>query len=95
MERLTSTRHGVAVQRVTPGRYIAYLPGPNGATRGRLRLVGGDHAAYADQVVRAIERAVDGDTGAHVMLVGAGAGRGHRGRGRGVRRLRRRSWSTR
>lgn len=77
METLASTTSGVAVQRVTPGRYIAYLPGPNGAEsvgRGRLRLVGGDHGAYADQVVRAIERAVDGDTGAHVMLVGSAQG---------------------
>jgi hypothetical protein len=74
MERLTSTPHGVAVQRVTPCRYIAFLPGPNGVTPGRLRLVGGDHAAYADQVVRAIERAVGDDAGAHVMLVGAAQG---------------------
>ena len=77
METLVSTTSGVAVQRVTAGRYIAYLPGPAGAGgvgRGRLRLVGGDHTAYADQVVRAIERAVDGDTGAHVMLVGSAQG---------------------
>jgi hypothetical protein len=77
METLANTRSGVAVQRITPGRYIAYLPGPNGAGaagRGRLRLVGGDHTAYADQVVRAIERAVDGDPGAHVMLVGSAQG---------------------
>lgn len=76
METLANTTSGVAVQRVTAGRYIAYLPGPNGAGagRGRLRLVGGDHTAYADQVVRAIEKAVNGDTGAHVMLVGSAQG---------------------
>jgi len=77
METLTRTAHGVAVQRISPGRYIAYLPGPNGhagSGRGRLRLVGGDHTAYVDQVVRAIERAVEGDPGAHVMLVGGAQG---------------------
>jgi hypothetical protein len=74
MTTLASTAHGVAVQRITPGRYIAYLPGPNGVGQGRVRLVGGDHAAYADRVVRAIEHAVDGDTGAHVMLVGGAQG---------------------
>ena len=74
MATLTSTPHGVAVQRVGAGRYIAYLPGPNGVGSGRLRLVGGDHTAYADQVVRAIEHAVDGDAGARVMLVGAAQG---------------------
>ncbi len=74
MTTLSSTPHGVSVQRVGTGRYIAYLPGPNGVGSGRLRLVGGDHTAYADQVVQAIERAVDGDAGARVMLVGAAQG---------------------
>ena len=74
MATLTSTPHGVAVQRVGAGRYIAYLPGPNGVGSGRLRLVGGDHTAYAHQVVRAIEHAVEGDAGARVMLVGAAQG---------------------
>jgi hypothetical protein len=74
METLARTGSGVAVQRVSAGRYIAYLPGPGGAGRGRLRLVGGDHTAYTDQVVRAIEHAVNGDSPAHVMLVGAAQG---------------------
>lgn len=74
MTQLTDTAHGVAVRRVGAGRYIAYLPGPDGVTPGRLRLVGGDATPYADQVVQAIERAVDGDQGAHVMLVGAAQG---------------------
>jgi hypothetical protein len=74
MATLTNTPHGVAVQRVGTGRYIAYLPGPNGVGSGRLRLVGGDHTAYADQVVRAIEHAVGDDAGARVMLVGAAQG---------------------
>jgi len=74
METLAHTTGGVAVQRVTPGRYIAYLPGPSGSGSGGLRLVGGDHTAYTDQVVRAIERAVNGDAGAHVMLVGSAQG---------------------
>lgn len=74
MTTLTRTAHGVAVQRVGTGRYIAYLPGPNGVVPGRLRLVSGDHTTYTDQVVDAIERAVEGDPGARVMLVGAAQG---------------------
>jgi hypothetical protein len=74
METLSSTGSGVAVQRVGSGRYIAYLPGPDGAGPGRLRLVGGDHTAYTDQVVRAIEKAVESEPGAHVMLVGSAQG---------------------
>ena len=61
------------MRRIAEGRYIAYLPGPGGNGR-RLRLVGGDHSAYAGQVVRAIEKAVEGDDGAHVMLVGSAQG---------------------
>jgi hypothetical protein len=64
----------VHVRRVGEKRYIAYLPGPNGGTGRRLRLVGGDHSAYAGQVVRAIEHAVAGDPGARVMLVGSAQG---------------------
>ena len=60
--------------RVGEQRYIAYLPGPNGGTSRRLRLVGGDHSTYAAQVVRAIEHAVSGDPGARVMLVGSAQG---------------------
>lgn len=74
MQTLTSTPHGVSVQKVGEGRYIAYLPGPNGARAGRLRLVGGDHASYAEEVVRSIEQAVEGDPDARVMLVGAAQG---------------------
>jgi hypothetical protein len=76
MTTLAGTVGGVAVQRVASGRYIAYLPGPHGVTggRGRLRLVGGDQSAYTERVTRAIERAVDGDPGAHVMLVGGAQG---------------------
>ncbi|HET6693832.1 MAG TPA: hypothetical protein VFG97_05980, partial [Pedococcus sp.] len=63
----------VSVQQVAPHRYIGYLPGPvNG--RGSLRLVGGDHSAYAAKVVGAIEQAVAGDLHARVMLVGSAQG---------------------
>ncbi len=61
------------MQRVGPQRYIAYLPGPE-AGEGRLRLVGGDHTAYDAEVVAAVERAVAGDEGARVMLVGSAQG---------------------
>lgn len=74
METLEATTSPVSVQKVTDGRYIAYLPGPDGGSTRRLRLVGGDHSAYADQVVQAISRTVEGDPGAHVMLVGSAQG---------------------
>ncbi len=64
----------VSVQQIAPHRYIAYLPGATGGGRGRLRLVGGDHAAYAARAIAAIERAVDGDPDARVMLVGSARG---------------------
>jgi len=72
----------ITVHRAGADRWIAYLTGPDGAPDGRrLRLVGGDHTAYAAQVVRALEQATGGSgdsgvsgDGARVMLVGAGAG---------------------
>ena len=73
MTTLAQAPASVDVRRIAEGRYIAYLPGPGGNGR-RLRLVGGDHSEYAGQVVRAIERAVEGDDGAHVMLVGSAQG---------------------
>jgi hypothetical protein len=73
MTALESTVRSVSVHRVGPSRYIAYLAGPGGGGR-RLRLVGGDSASYAATVVRTIEAAVEGDPGAHVMLVGSAAG---------------------
>ena len=74
MTRLASTTTPVQVQRVTDGRFIAYLPGPAGTSARRLRLVGGDPAAYADQVVRAISAATEGEPDARVMLVGSAQG---------------------
>ncbi|MEJ7796754.1 MAG: hypothetical protein WKF50_14460, partial [Nocardioides sp.] len=74
MLALENAHGSVTVQKVTDGRYIAYLPGPDGGPGRRLRLVGGDHSAYADQVVHGIEDAVAGDPGAHVMLVGSAQG---------------------
>jgi hypothetical protein len=74
---LVTASRAVTVHEVAPARYIAYLPGPHGGPERRLRLVGGDHTAYADQAVRAIEGAVaDGslDEAARVMLVGCGQG---------------------
>ncbi|GAA4685936.1 hypothetical protein [Nocardioides nanhaiensis] len=65
----------ITVHRAGADRWIAYLTGPDGAPDGRrLRLVGGDHTAYAAQVVRALEQATGGSGEARVMLVGAGAG---------------------
>jgi hypothetical protein len=73
IETLTATTSGVGVHRVADGRYIAYLPGPDGGTTARLRLVGGDHATYAARASAALARAVT-DPAARVMLVGAGPG---------------------
>jgi hypothetical protein len=73
MTTLGQASDSVDVRRIAEGRYIAYLPGPAGNGR-RLRLVGGDHSAYANQVVHAIEKAVEGDDSAHVMLVGSAQG---------------------
>jgi hypothetical protein len=77
MTTLVSAAPAVTVHQVAPARYIAFLPGPHGGPGRRLRLVGGDHTAYADQAVRAIETAVsDGsvDEAARVMLVGCAQG---------------------
>lgn len=94
MVALAGSRHGIHVEHVGERRYIAYLPGPDalnpsdGEDAPRPRLVGGDHTAYAQQAVRAIEAAVsegadiDGaDPGpagagdvARVMLVGYAQG---------------------
>ena len=73
MTTLAESPASVDVRRIGEGRYIAYLPGPGGNGR-RLRLVGGDHTAYAGQVVRAIEQAVGDDQGARVLLVGSAQG---------------------
>jgi hypothetical protein len=73
IENLTSTSSGVGVHRVADGRYIAYLPGPDGGSSARLRLVGGDHTTYAAKVSETLSRAVT-DPGARVMLVGSGPG---------------------
>jgi hypothetical protein len=69
----------VVVRRVAPGRFVCLLPGPGHASDGRrLRLVGGDTGSYGDDVVRAIEEAVDANRAAgerpHVMLVGTSYG---------------------
>jgi hypothetical protein len=74
MSALDDAATSVVVHKVTAGRYIAYLAGPSTGDGRRLRLVGGDRTAYAAQVLQAIESAVEGDTGAHVMLVGSAQG---------------------
>ncbi|MGZ4465344.1 MAG: hypothetical protein ACXVW0_08300 [Nocardioides sp.] len=74
MTILAGAPSSVTVQRVAAERYIAYLPGPDGGTGRRLRLVSGDRTAYAGQVVRAIERAVADEPDARVMLVGSAQG---------------------
>ena len=74
MATLASSPGGVTVQQIADHRYIAYLPGSGAAGPGRLRLVGGDHSAYAARVVAAIERAVHADPDARVMLVGSAQG---------------------
>ena len=71
---LAETPGSISVRQTSPHRYIAFLPGVSGGGRERLRLVGGDHSAYARRVVAAIERAVEGDPDARVMLVGSAQG---------------------
>jgi hypothetical protein len=73
IENLGATSKGVGVHRIADGRYIAYLPGPDGGNNARLRLVGGDLTSYAAKVRQALARSVT-DPGAKVMLVGAGPG---------------------
>lgn len=72
MRRLADAGGPVSVERVGPGRYIGYLPGPHHG--GSLRLVSGDHSAYRRQVVAALDAAVSGEPGARVLLVGAAQG---------------------
>lgn len=74
MSALEATTSSITVQKITRGRYIAYLSGPDSGPSDRLRLVGGDHTAYAEEAVRCIEAAVADDPGAHVMLVGSAQG---------------------
>jgi hypothetical protein len=70
---LTATASGIGVHRVADGRYIAYLPGPDGGSSARLRLVGGDLSSYAAKVRDTLARTVT-DPDARVMLVGSGPG---------------------
>ena len=67
----------VLVHRTAPSRYVVLLGSPAlpdpGAGDGP-RLVGADLASYRLGAVRTIEAALDGDAGAHVLLVGAGHG---------------------
>ena len=74
MATLAESPGSISVRQISPHRYIAYLPGAGGGGRGRLRLVGGDHSAYAGRVVAAVEHAVEGDPDARVMLVGSAQG---------------------
>lgn len=74
MATLEACTSSVTVQRVTTGRYIAYLAGPEGGNGRRLRLVGGDQDDYIAHVERTIRLAVQGDPDAHVMLVGSAQG---------------------
>lgn len=74
MRALTGAPGSIHVQRLAPQRYLAYLTGPGGGSGRRLRLVVGDHTAYAGQVVRALAEAVADEPGSRVMLVGLGQG---------------------
>ena len=71
MTVLATAPAAVSVREVAPQRYVAFLPGPS-AGDGRLRLVVGDHTAYADRAHAAIAEAVPAD--ARVLLVGCGPG---------------------
>ncbi len=77
-ELMTTLSHTakVTVHQVGDARFIAYLPGPDGAAPGvrRLRLVGADPSSYAAQAIAAIEAAVADVEDATVMLVGHAQG---------------------
>jgi hypothetical protein len=73
IENLSSTSRGLGIHRVAEGRYIAYLPGPDGGSSARLRLVGGDLSSYAARVSAALARSIT-EPDARVMLVGGGPG---------------------
>ena len=73
IENLTSTSSGLGIHRIADGRYIAYLPGPDGGSSARLRLVGGDLSTYAARVSATLARSIT-DADAKVMLVGGGPG---------------------
>jgi hypothetical protein len=73
IENLTSTSSGLGIHRIADGRYIAYLPGPDGGSGARLRLVGGDLSTYAARVSATLARSIT-DADAKVMLVGSGPG---------------------
>ncbi len=74
MSRLINADRQISVQRIGAGRYIAYLPGDKAHTGNGLRIVAADNSTYIRQVVRAVEKAVEGDTDARVMLVGSSHG---------------------
>ena len=73
---LFATTRAVAVHRVAPSTYVAYLPGPRGRSGASLRAVGAEPLTYADRVVRALETAVlaHGDAPALALLVAYGEG---------------------
>lgn len=71
MVALTTASTAVSIREVAPERYVALLPGPYPG-KGRLRLVVGDHTAYAEQAWAALAEAVPAD--ARLMLVGGGQG---------------------
>ena len=60
-------------ERLPSGRFIAYLPGPHVGI-GRLRLVTGDHRAYATEIIEALEHMIGDEPDARVMLVGSAQG---------------------
>jgi hypothetical protein len=70
---LAATTSGVGIHRISDGRYIAYLPGPDGGRSARLRLVGGDLSSYSRRVRETLSRTIT-EPGARVMLVGSGPG---------------------
>jgi hypothetical protein len=73
LTNLGATASGVGVHRISDGRYIAYLPGPDGGRSARLRLVGGDLSSYSRRVRETLNRTIT-EPDARVMLVGSGPG---------------------
>lgn len=73
MTSLSQVEGELLVQRVSPGRFIAYLPSGGGAESSGLRLVGGDPASV-EPIVKALESAIGDEADARVLLVGHARG---------------------
>lgn len=71
--QLEQAHASVTIQPLGGSRYLVFLPGPYVGI-GRLRLVAGDHTAYASDVLTALRGLAEGDPDVVVALVGSAQG---------------------